>query len=176
MPRAFTAIDIPQNIAEKLAETQQKIGVGKPKSPEKMHITLEFFQDINEKEIETIQKGLERTKLEPFQVKVKGLGVFPSKDHIRVLWAGIDSNSIREVYRETSKSTPESDNTHEFMPHVTISRVKNMRRGDKKKIHRGLEKYQDRRFGEFEASNIKLYRSDFTQKGTKYTELYVEDL
>lgn len=176
MPRAFTAIDIPQNVAGKLAETQQKIGVGKPVDPEKMHITLEFFQDINEEEIEEIKEGLERTELQSFPVEVKGLGVFPSKDHIRVLWAGIESEKIREIYRKTSNATPESDNDHDFLPHVTISRVKDMRRGDKKKIHRGLENYQDRGFGEFEASKIKLYRSEFGQKGTEYTELYVKNL
>lgn len=176
MPRVFTAIDIPQEISKKLAETQEKIGVGTPLPAEKMHITLEFFQDINEDEIEEIKKGLEKTDLQPFQVKVKGLGVFPSKDHIRVLWAGIESEKIREIYRKTSDATPESDNDHDFLPHVTISRIKDMRRGDKKKIHRGLEKHRDRKFGEFKASNIKLYRSDLTQRGTKYTELHVKNL
>jgi len=176
MPRAFTAIDIPMEIAEKLAETQQEIGVGTPVKPEKMHVTLEFFQNLSQNQMKQVRKGLSATDAKPFQMRVKGLGVFPSKHHIRVLWAGIESEKIGEVHREISGLTVESDNDHDFLPHVTINRIKDMRRGDKKRIHRGLEKYSEEVFGEFEVSQIKFYRSEFMQKGTEYREIYVEKL
>lgn len=175
MPRAFTAIDIPEDIAEKLAKTQEKIGVGKPVNPEKMHITLEFFEGLEEKQVRETKDNLEKIDLEPFKIEINGLGVFPSKKHIRVIWAGVDSKNIQNAYRKTREVTPDSDNNHDFLPHATISRVKDLRRGDKKKIHRALEQNSETSFGSFTASKIKLYESRFGKKGSVYRELYVKN-
>lgn len=176
MPRAFTCIDIPQDIAEKLSNTQEKIGVGRPVKPEKMHITLEFFKDISEQNMDKIEKEFEQLDISPFNIKIRGLGVFPSKSHMRVLWAGAESQKIRGVYQTTSEVTPPSSNKHDFHPHVTLSRIKNLWKGDKKKVHQALEDFSGKEFGSFQASEIKLYKSLLSEKGSNYREIYVKDL
>lgn len=176
MPRAFTCIDIPGEISEKLSETQKELGVGKPVEPEKMHITLEFFKDISEDEMNKIEDEFGRLKIKPFNIDIRGLGVFPSKKHIRVLWAGAESDQIRDLYQKTSEVTPPSSNKHDFHPHVTLARIKNLWKGDKKKIHQALEDFSGKKFGSFEASEIKLYESVFDEKGSKYREICVKKL
>lgn len=176
MPRAFTAIDIPADIAQKLSETQDNIDVGDPVKPEKMHITLEFFKNLQMEQAERIEKGLEKLEINPFEVEVKGLGVFPSKQYIRVIWAGIESENIEKTYQQTSDITPKSDNDHEFLPHVTISRVKDVRRRDKKKIHQALDDHQDTSFGCFKVEELKLYQSHLEASRSRYEELYVKHL
>jgi 2'-5' RNA ligase len=176
MPRAFTCIDIPEEIAEKLSETQKELGVGRPVKPEKMHITLEFFKHISENEMNQIENEFEKLDIRPFNIQIKGLGVFPSKKHIRVLWAGAESSQIRNVYQSTSEVTPPSSNKHDFHPHVTLARIKNLWKGDKKKIHQALEDFSSEKFGSFEASEIKLYESLLGEKGSNYREIYVKEL
>lgn len=176
MPRAFTAIDIPQEIAEKLSEVQEEIGIGRPVKAEKMHITLEFFEDLTKEDIEEIKNHLQKLDFEAFEVKVKDLGVFPSEKYIRVIWAGIESEKIREIYEKSSGHSISSDNDHEFRPHVTLARVDDVRRGDKKRIHEALEEYSGVSFGSFEVEKLKLYESSLKSDGSEYNEIYLKNL
>ncbi len=175
MTRAFTAIPLPQQQTEKLQQIQEQIP-GKKVRPEKMHITFEFFQDIDEEEIAGIKTFLESLETEPFSTKIQGLGAFPSKNYIRVLWAGIESPEINELFRKASSHDVESDNDHEFRPHVTLSRVNNLMKTEKKDVHQMLQNYSDKTFGTFQASEIILFESEMTSEGAKYRELYRKDL
>ncbi|MFP4229908.1 MAG: RNA 2',3'-cyclic phosphodiesterase [Candidatus Nanohaloarchaea archaeon] len=176
MARAFTAIDIPDEVAQRLSRIQEEIGVGKPVRPEKMHVTLEFFQDLSREEIDQTVESLEGLEFRPFKAKVKGLGVFPSKRFIRVLWAGVDSREVEKLYKRSCSVTPESDNDHDFRPHITLSRVKDLKRGEKKRVHEALQKYSGKGFGSFKVDKLRFYRSRLQENGSEYTELYVKDL
>jgi len=176
MPRAFTAIDIPPEIAEKLSNIQEEIDVGRPVKPEKMHVTFQFFSELTESELEKVENHLRTIEFEAFEIQVKGLGVFPSEKYIRVIWAGIESAEIRELYRKISDHSVPADNNHDFRPHVTLARVDDVRRGDKKKIHDTLEKYDGKSLGTFTAEKVKLYRSELKPEGSEYTKLYSKNL
>jgi 2'-5' RNA ligase len=174
--RAFTAIPIPRKHSQKLAKIQEELGAGKPVRPEKMHITFEFFEELDQDEARTIRNHLEEIKLEAFDIRIKGIGAFPSRKHIRVLWAGIESDRIGEAYRKASNHSIESDNDHEFKPHITLSRVKNLKKGEKKHIHQKMKDYRGREIGSFEASKIVFYKSEMTSSGSEYSKLYVKNL
>lgn len=176
MTRAFTAIPVPEEEAKKLSEIQDSIGVGMPVRPEKMHITFEFFKNLDETEVEEIRSHLKSLEADPFKVKLEGLGVFPSKQYIRVLWTGVNSGNIHDLYRKASSHSVESDNDHKFNPHVTLSRIKDVRRGDKKRIHEKLSEFDNKFIGEFEASRIIFYESQMGSDGTNYREICVKEL
>lgn len=176
MPRAFTAIDIPSGIAETLRKKQNELGLGKPVDPEKMHITLEFFESVKSSEIDKIIDQLRRLETQPFKIRIEGLGAFPSRKYIRVLWAGVESKRLFDVYQKCSNHSLESDNSHDFNPHVTLSRIDDFRRRDKKRINNFLDQHTDTVFGEFEANQIKFYRSDLEAGGSKYSVIHSENL
>ena len=176
MPRAFTAIDIPSRITQRLSTVQEELEVGRPIKSEKMHITLEFFENLETSQLNKLQKHLNQIETKPFNVEVKNLGVFPSESYIRVIWAGINSKHINELYRKASRHELEADNDHEFRPHVTLARVDDVRRGDKKRIHEKLRKYSGHSFGSFEAEKLKLYKSELGPKTSNYSELYTREL
>ncbi len=171
MVRAFTAVPIPEQISQKLSQTAKQINAGRPVKPEKMHITLEFFDHLNPEEREKVEEALNQINLEPFEIEVKGLGVFPSKNYIRVMWADVKSEKIFELNRHASQHSVKSDNDHEFRPHITLLRVDNVRKGDKKRLHQALEDYHDTSFGTFNAEEVNLYRSDLKPSGSKYSVL-----
>ena len=175
MTRAFTAIPLPERQTEKLEKIQKQLP-GKKVRPEKMHITFEFFQDIDELEIAEIKTFLESLETNSFEVKIQGLGAFPSKNYIRVLWAGIESPDIKELFQKASDHEVESDNDHEFRPHITLSRVNNLMKTEKKDIHQMLQNYSGKTIGSFQASEIILFESEMTSEGAKYRKLYRKNL
>lgn len=176
MTRAFTAVPVPLETARKLSKIQESIKVGNPVKPEKMHITFEFFENLGEEEIRKVEDHLQGLEAGSFKVKLKGLGVFPSKNRIRVIWAGVESERISQIYRKACDHPVQSDNSHEFKPHVTLARVSKLRRGEKKKIHEKLRELEGEKLGEFQASRIVFYRSEMRPEGSKYSAIAVKRL
>lgn len=171
--RAFTAVDVENTeLQQKLVKARNRLDHGfKPVPPEKMHVTIEFFKYMEVESREEIVKALQNIKLSSFKAKVKGVGVFPSKDHVRVVWTGLDSQKLYKLEEQASKHAIESTNDHEFKPHITLSRVEEISRRDKKQFREKLEKFQDSKFGTLEVNSVKLFKSKRTGNGTKYVEL-----
>jgi len=59
--------------------------------PENIHITLKFLGDTNEDFIDRIEEIISNSvkELEPFEIQLKGAGVFPNQNYIKVMWIGI---------------------------------------------------------------------------------------
>jgi 2'-5' RNA ligase len=171
--RAFTAVDIEdREILLKLKEISDELDYGfNQVKPEKMHITLQFFQEITDKETDKVIEAMKNTDLNPFILTIKGAGVFPSKDHIRVVWAGIQSEEIFELKKQVSDHSVESDNDHEFLPHITLARVNNISRRDKKEFRKKLDQLQNKNIGKLRVEEVKLFESVRKSNGVKYRTL-----
>ena len=59
--------------------------------PENIHITLKFLGDTDENQIDKINEIMKDAvqDSETFKIKLKGAGVFPNHNYIRVMWIGI---------------------------------------------------------------------------------------
>ena len=171
--RAFTAVDIEDaEILNELQKLQKELDFGfNLVSPEKMHITLQFFRDIDEEEAEQIIKAMKKTDTRPFSLNVHGAGVFPSKDYIRVVWAGIESDEIHALKQQVSRHDVDPDNNHEFRPHITLARVDRISRTEKQDFRKKLEEIKDKKIGELEVNSVKLFESIHTGNSTEYRQL-----
>ena len=178
MARVFSAVDITsEELLNQLEDVQQRLDLGfKRVSREKMHITLEFFRDIDEEEVEQLKQAMREVKTEPFQVEIKGLGAFPSEDYIRVVWAGAENEKMHELFSEVSEHQLESSNDHDFKPHITLLRVENVPKEDKRKLRKMINEHQDDSFGRVTVREVKLFESRLTGKGSKYKLLHSEEL
>lgn len=176
--RAFTAIDIENSKKlEKLEKLQEEINYGFNKvKPEKMHITLQFFQNIDKSQVKQIKEAMQNIKLGVFEIKIKGVGVFPSRKHVRVVWAGIESNKIFELKKQASKHGVKDSNSHEFQPHITLARVNDINRTEKKKFRQKIEKHQNQTITETSIDTIKLFESIHNGQKTEYKTLKEEKL
>jgi len=175
--RGFISIDIEPN--KKLIEFENEIkktGADlKLVEPENIHITLKFLGDaeetlINELE-EIINNAVKETK--SFNIKLKGTGVFPNNNYIKVVWLGIqNSEPVAEIAKKIDEQTSKIGFEKEkrvFSPHLTIARVKTAK--NKEKLLQFLEKYQDVEFADIKVEAIKLKKSELTPKGPIYTDL-----
>lgn len=173
MARVFSAVDIEDKEAlEKLSELQERLNLGfSTVPPEKMHITLEFFEDVNEKEITQIKKALNNLEKNSFKASINGVGAFPSEDYIRVLWAGVKSPGLFELKKEVSTHEVTSQEQNSFTPHVTLLRVRDISPERKKKLRKPIKEYRKHQITEIQIDKVKLFESVMTGEGTKYREL-----
>ncbi|NMI89240.1 RNA 2',3'-cyclic phosphodiesterase [Nanohaloarchaea archaeon] len=178
MVRAFSAIDIEkEEVLNKLERAQRNLDLGfSAVSADKMHITLEFFQDIDQKQVSKIQQALENVEIKPFNIELKGVGAFPSEDHIRVIWADVRSEKIYKLHGQSKLHNVSSDNKHDFKPHVTLLRVDNISPKKKVKLRRTLNEHKQTTFGTVKVDKIKMFESSINQESSTYSEISTHHL
>ncbi|MFB6147672.1 MAG: RNA 2',3'-cyclic phosphodiesterase, partial [Candidatus Nanohaloarchaea archaeon] len=129
--RVFSAVDIENGeLLDELERVRDRLDLGFNTVPgKKMHITLQFFEDLDQAELEKVEEALESIQVEPFTAELAGVGAFPSRDYIRVVWAGAESEKLHDLHAEASRHGIPENNEHEFQPHVTLARVKEVTPG-----------------------------------------------
>ncbi len=95
---------------------------GKPVSPEIMHITYYFYGNINDTKIEGICQGISKISFKRFNIKITGLGAFPSKKDARIVYLSIKSDELMLLQKQIVNLL--SIQSHDFIPHITLYRSK----------------------------------------------------
>ncbi len=177
--RAFLAFEIgEENVRKNIMDMQAqaaKTGADlKLVEPENIHMTIRFLGDITLNTAEKIFAEMQLVKFKPFPVQLTGLGVFPSLNYPRVLWAGMaqGASQLREIFdqlepRLQSLGLPPDRNA--FSPHLTIARVRSAR--NKSQLAEFVTKHSEYDFGSIEAKCLRLKRSELTPRGPIYSTL-----
>jgi len=175
--RGFIAIEI--NVPSKIVEIENEIrktGANvKLVKPENMHLTLKFLGDTNEELIDEIEKIMKESVegIEPFNIQLKGTGVFPNPNYIKVIWIGIQNGEqiipIAQKIDEKISKLGFKKEKRKFSPHLTIGRVKSAKNKDK--LIKIIEKYRDVQFTDLKVEFLKLIKSELTPKGPIYTTI-----
>ena len=173
-------MELPGHIVKKIEEVQKDLKLSRADvrwvSPEKIHLTLKFFGDIEEARIESIIKAIEDPvrKTPPFSLLVRGLGAFPQLKNPRVMWMGlVDPKGVlapfqKEVESRLNEMGFEAED-RAFQPHLTLGRVKSNRGRDE--LVGTVEKHLEEEFGEFMVERIVLFKSELRPSGPLYTPL-----
>ena len=180
MIRSFLAIELPEAIRNKIDEIQGDLKSSHADvrwvSPEKIHLTLKFFGNIEEARVEPIIKAIENPvrNTPAFTVKVRRIGAFPHWKNPRVIWMGvIDERGILSPFQKELETELEGigfePEARAFRPHLTLGRV-NSSRGKEGLIQK-MERYQEEDFGDFNVERIVLFKSDLRPAGPIYTRL-----
>ncbi|KUH32608.1 2'-5' RNA ligase [Thermococcus celericrescens] len=173
--RAFIAIEVSDEVRDNLVKAQERIGSKSAKikfvERENFHVTLKFLGEIDEVTAEEVKKALAEIakKHRKHRVRVKGIGVFPNPNYVRVIWAGIENDEgikaiAKDVEREMRRLGFKKDK--DFVAHITIGRVKFVR--DKLELAMALKDLANGDFGEFDVEAIELKKSTLTPKGPIY--------
>ena len=164
--RCFLAIELDNNIKEKLEELKSNFKMNGIKLVEKdnLHITVKFLGDIDEEIVEKI-KNLDLS-IKPVKSDVKYMGVFPNENYIRIIWVG--ATKLIPIFKEIDKKLSEMGFKKEkdYIPHITIGRVKFTK--DKKLLKSKIDKYKNVELGTLEVKNIVLMKSELTKEGPIY--------
>ena len=180
MIRSFLAIELPGPILRKIGEVQGDLRSTYAEvrwtNPEKIHLTLKFFGNIEESRIDSIFKSIEEPldKTSPFSLKVRGVGAFPHLKNPRVIWVGlVDEGEVltslqKQIEAQLEKIGFQPEN-RPFHPHLTLGRMKSSRgKGD---LVERMERHREEEFGDFQVGRVILFKSDLTPSGPIYTLL-----
>ncbi len=182
MIRSFLAIELPKLILSKIEGVQGDLRSTHADvrwvSPEKIHLTLKFFGNIEESRIDVIFKSIEepvRNTL-PFSVRVKGAGAFPSLKNPRVIWMGLADGiemliSLQKEIEARLEKIGFEPEDRPFQPHLTLGRMKSSR--GKEDLVRKMENHTEEEFGAFQVERVALFKSDLRPSGPIYTLLRI---
>ncbi len=178
--RAFIAFELPEQVVSAIAKIQDSVKSGKFNikwvRPGNIHLTLKFLGNINPAAVEKIG-GVMRAvvkPLAPFNLKAKGLGVFPGLKRPRVIWIGVGGQiallvELQKKLDEDLSAIGFPNEKRTFKGHLTLGRVKG--NIDSNQMAAELKTYNDFESETFTAESLILYRSDLKPTGAVYTKL-----
>lgn len=176
--RLFVAVGFPEEVRERawratapLREADfpvRWVGAGR------LHLTLEFLGETPEGRLRELRATLDgvAARVPPLELRLRGVGGFPSLAAPRVLWLGVEGPpALLELQRSVEEGMaalgyePEARNFH---PHVTLGRA---RRGSRRGAFEGLEEVAGR--VELDAScrveRVELMESVLRPDGARYS-------
>lgn len=172
--RAFVAIDLgdlPR--VDELTRVLPREAAGlRVVPPENLHVTLRFLGTLRPEAQPKVEAAIRESVREasPFDVIVRGLGVFPERGAGRVLWAGLfPREPLVAIAKRLGEAlaalgTPPGDD-RPFTPHLTLARSK----GGDARLNRFAALYADFEGGAGRAEEIRLMRSDLSREGPRYS-------
>ncbi len=176
--RTFIAVDIPNEIRDKLKDIQKEFSRFDVKlvDPALIHITMKFLGDVQEKRISDITEALDQIEYKPFTSEIGGVGVFPKPDYIRVIWVGAagDFEPLHRKVEDALKPLGFGKDRGRFTAHATIARVKKISPDDRAAIAGVVAQFSDCKLGSMTVDAVKLKKSTLTRSGPIYDDLYVK--
>jgi 2'-5' RNA ligase len=179
MVRAFIGIDIDEAVRQKLVAAQGQLRATgaqlKLVEPPNIHVTMKFLGEVSDDKIGAIAEALGRAAAgtRQFDIRVKGIGVFPNLHYIRVVWTGVAEGRDeiiglqQKIDRELGPLGFRSERG--FVPHLTLARVKSAKQ--KERLASFIKEMTDAEFGVTRAQSVELKQSTLTSKGPIYSTL-----
>lgn len=185
MKRIFAAIDISDEARrdisgyiETLREQFPNVRVGW-ENPEKIHLTLKFFGDVDDVQLHNLIEAVEKTagEISPFKLQISDTGVFPSVRKRRILWLGVKDETeslgrLNEIFERECEQIGFPREKRIFKPHLTIARLREPQKsGELARIHRANE------FAaiDFTVGELIVYQSELRAQGSRYTPVFRRD-
>lgn len=175
----FCAVEIPDALRARFAEHAARLRASARdvraswERPEKIHVTLKFVGEIEERRARELSSAAERAAAAcaPFTLSVGGAGTFPPRGAARVLWLGVEDVSgglarAHKLLEDECAAVGFPRETRDFHPHVTVARLRT-RDGAQElaDLHRStaFAPYP------FQVSEIVVMHSELGPGGSKYT-------
>ncbi len=178
--RSFIAIEIPEPVRRNIGDLQKKLKQAsadvKWVRPEGIHLTLKFLGNISLPDVEKLAQALSSVveSHEPFELRILGLGGFPTGRNPRVLWVGVDRGaekalSLQRAIEEKAGEVQFPPENRAFKPHLTLGRVRSSK--GREALSQMMEIHKNIEIGTFQADAVFLFRSELKPSGAVYTKL-----
>jgi 2'-5' RNA ligase len=130
MIRLFAALDLPDDVAERLLALMKGVPGATWRPRENLHLTLRFFGEVAEPVADDIDAALGEAAQAngPFELQLKGAGAFGGADP-HALWIGArETSELTKLAKDCERAArraglkPES---RRFAAHVTVAYLNN---------------------------------------------------
>lgn len=169
MPRIFTGIAIPADIALALSLLRGGIHGARWIEEESYHLTLRFIGDVENSVADELAAALEGTITGSFEIELQGVGHFGNSKP-RAVWAGLKAsaelNDLQARQERLCQQLGLEPERRNYAPHVTLARLK----GRPSILE--VEEFEARHAGfksrAFEVNEFMLYSSRPSKGGGPY--------
>lgn len=169
MLRLFVGLEIPDAIAQRLAQLAGGIPGARWSDPRNYHITLSFIGEVEEPSADRIAFALPYVDCLPFSQALRGMGVFEEGNHPKVLWAGAEStpplNHLRAQVEKALRLAGIDVPYRKYVPHVTLARLQDVSR---EHLGHFIEAHNLFSAGPFPVDEFILYQSHKSKDGFHY--------
>ena len=127
MPRLFTGLEIPADVAADLSLLRGGLPGARWIDPENYHLTLRFIGDIETGLAREVASMLGRVNRRPFEIRLQGLSSFGGRKPRAVVATAAPCPSLLELQAEHERLMqrvglePEG---RKYSPHVTLARLR----------------------------------------------------
>lgn len=176
--RAFLGIDLENKMKMEILNLQKTLRnhtvQGRWKHSDNFHLTLKFLDEISLKQKQQIDGAMEKmcAAVNPFSLSLSGLGIFPGRDAVRVLWLGLtgDVEELQALYEGINKQLMPLGFPSEkrgYSPHITLGQEIVFKTG----FDEIKQKMGEVRFEAFPVKYLYLFKSEQVQNKRIYSKI-----
>jgi len=127
MPRIFTGLELPANVAQSLATLRGGLPGARWIDPENYHLTLRFIGDVDDTVAREVASLLGKVSRAPLELRFDGLSSFGGRRPRAVVATLAQTPALMELQAEHERLMqrvglePEG---RKFTPHVTLARLR----------------------------------------------------
>ena len=179
--RSFLAFELPYDIKRMVKQISKDIRRSKLNvrwvRVDNIHLTVIFMGNMRAEDISAARGEIKKICIEfgPFDIKLKGLGVFPNRQRPRVLWLGLDGeiermSSLRDSLQELLKPFGIKEEKRSFKPHLTMGRFRKPNKGDSL-LDNIISQYKDLGSPVCQLKELVMFKSELKPEGAEYTRV-----
>ena len=168
MPRLFTGLEIPTDVAFDLELMKGGVAGARWLEREAYHVTLRFIGDIDEGLARDLAEVLDAVGGPQFAIRLKGLGAFGGTRPHNIFVGVSESPELRRLqaaHERVCQTVGLPPEPRKFTPHVTIARLRQSRPDDVQRYIASHNLYESR---PFEIARFVLYSSRPSRGGGPY--------
>lgn len=179
--RSFLAFELPREIRGVIDTVYDEL-VNSPLDvrwvrPGNIHLTVIFLGNVNQDQVTPLGEKVHAVcmKYGPFEIRLKGLGIFGTLRNPRVLWAGVEGDVermgfFRNALQKHMISFGAKEEKRTFRPHLTLGRFRKGARGGD--LLQGiLSRHKEVNSPLCRLEELTLFKSDLRPEGARYTKL-----
>jgi len=182
--RLFIAIAVPPDVQQEIGRIQGQLQRSVPPGairwtrPDQFHVTLKFLGDVPAAQVAALEKSVSGAcaGFPTLHLSADGVGFFPIEQKPRVIWAGTgdQEGQLAELHRRIDQAVepfaPEGK-PQRFAGHITLGRFKPGHHAAIRPLLERATVHRTRHFGDWQAGEVEIVRSELTSTGAKHTPL-----
>lgn len=182
--RLFIAIRIPEAAKDEIEMAQSRLKKSVPEARirwttrDQFHLTMRFLGNVDAPRVDGLTQAIRGAcqGFAPLPLRAEGVGFFPDGRFPRVVWVGVHDSqdqllalqrAVQDATRDFTTEKPEG----KFTGHVTLGRIKGIRRPETDSLCKAASALAERLLGEWPASEVELIRSRLSPSGAQYQTL-----
>lgn len=182
--RLFVAVAVPEEVKASVQQAQDELRRALPAAsvrwskPRQFHLTLRFLGNVEAAQLPALEAAAREicARFTPLRMSAERIGCFPLGGIPRVIWAGVRDEEgrlpeLQQAIQRASAPFTAEPAEERFTGHVTLGRIKAIRRVEAAELTKAVAAMAEKTFGRWTASSVEIMRSELSPAGANHSTL-----